>query len=160
MSWKKTSDFSCAMFSRANRVKCLDPGKRLWQVQNSFCEDIRVELVLEMERENVFKISSFWLWNTAYKSCGVLQFDFLSYQKYITYDQMSDWHNQLVLICQYYQLFWSDKMFISKLLYQRKMKVSMSFHHAFQHWTCPWILQYCFTLKLLCSQHTKIPHFF
>lgn len=58
MSWKKTSDFSCAMFSRANRVKCLDPGKRLWQVQNSFCEDLRVELVLEMKRENVFKILS------------------------------------------------------------------------------------------------------
>lgn len=119
MSWKKLSKFPFAIYSWANRyrVKCLDPGKRLRQVQNSFCEDLRVELVLEMERENVFKRPSFWVWNTAYESCDVLHFDFLSYQKYITYDQMSDWHNWLVLICQYYQLFWSDKMFISKILY-------------------------------------------
>lgn len=45
------------MYSRANRyrAKYLDPGKRLKQVQNSFCEDLRVELVFEMEKENVLK---------------------------------------------------------------------------------------------------------
>lgn len=105
------------MCSWTNRYKCLDLGKTLRQVQNSFYEDLRVGLVLEMGIENISQIPSFWVWNTAFESCVVLHFDFLSYQKYITYDQLSDWHDWVVLICQYYQLFWSDKMFISKILF-------------------------------------------
>lgn len=93
MSWNKTLKLLLCHVLQRNRyrAKYLDPGKRLKQVQNSFCEDLRVELVFEMEKENVLKshLSEFGTLPLKVVMSFTLTF-FLTKSTLRTYDQASD----------------------------------------------------------------------